>query len=144
MSFTPTGARAPDFANAAFAAFTFAVRWHGRPFVAAYHGLAGAHGKQSGCVVPPNTTLLMILRSSASSNAWRRSDDLASAVLTVEYVLPRPFAFPRLSVMPWYPIDVALIMLSDLSPAIPRSSVDGMRSSTSMSCERRFDDRAAG
>src|SRR5918911_829334 len=53
ISFTVTGARTPALANAAFAALTFAPRWHGRPFVAAYHGLAGAHGKQSGCVVPP-------------------------------------------------------------------------------------------
>src|SRR3954447_18915484 len=50
ISFTVTGAFAPDRANAAFAALTFAVRWHGSPRVAANHGLLGAHGKQSGSV----------------------------------------------------------------------------------------------
>ncbi len=50
------------------------------PFVAAYHGVPGETGKQSGFTVPPKTTLLITFRSSASSNAWRRSDDLAIGV----------------------------------------------------------------
>src|SRR4051794_18167542 len=61
ISFTVTGDFAPDFANAALAAFTFAPRWQGSPLTAAYHGLAAAHGKQSGCVVPPKTTRLITL-----------------------------------------------------------------------------------
>src|SRR3954451_5313310 len=45
LRWTSTGADAPDFLNAAFAAATFAVNLHGMPFVAAYHGVEGAHGK---------------------------------------------------------------------------------------------------
>ena len=35
ISLTETGDFAPDFANAAFAAFELAVRWHGSPLAAA-------------------------------------------------------------------------------------------------------------
>ena len=80
VRWTSTGAFAPDFLNAALAAATFAVRWHGIPFVAAKYGLAGGNGKQPGCCVPPKTTLLISLRSSASSNACLRSADFANVV----------------------------------------------------------------
>ena len=99
---TVTPGDAPERWNAAFAAFTFAVMLHGMPFTAAYHGVPGATGKQSGLTVPPKTTLLITLRSSASSNAARRSADFAIAVPVFAYgSFPRPFEFPMLTVMPW-------------------------------------------
>ena len=75
---------------------------HGIPFVAAYHGVPGATGKQSGFVVLLNTTLLITLRSSASSNAARRSADFAIAVPVFAYgSFPSPFELPMFTVMPW-------------------------------------------
>ena len=53
-------------------------------------GSPGATGKQSGLVVPPKTTLLITFRSSASSNAARRSADFAIAVPVFAYGLPEP------------------------------------------------------
>jgi hypothetical protein len=87
---------------------------------------------------------LITLRSSASSNAWRRSEERAIAVPTFSYAFVTPFLFPMFNVIPWYPIEVDLSTRSDLSAAIARSSVEGMTFSTSISCERRFCDRADG
>ena len=92
----------PAFANAAFAPVTSAVSLHGMPFVAANQGVPGATGKQSGLTVPPKTTLLITLRSSASSNASRRSADFAIAVPVLTYgSFPRPCELPMLIVIPW-------------------------------------------
>src|SRR3954454_2694104 len=52
IRWTVTPGETPERANAAFAAFTFAVMLHGIPFTAAYHGVPGATGKQSGLTVP--------------------------------------------------------------------------------------------
>jgi hypothetical protein len=82
ISFTFTGALAFARAKACRAALMLAVRRHGRPLTAAYHGLCGAQGKQSGWFVPPKTTRLMTLRSMASSNAWRKSAERAIGVPT--------------------------------------------------------------
>src|SRR5262249_43555400 len=101
MRCTVTPGDTPERANAALAPLTSALRLHGIPLVAAYHGVRGATGKQSGMPVPPNTPRLMPLRSSASSNACRRSADLAIAVPVFVYgSLPSPLEFPMLIVIP--------------------------------------------
>src|SRR3954449_11102734 len=142
---TVTPGDAPDFANAAFAAFSSAVSLHGIPFVAAYHGVPGATGKQSGFVVLLNTTLLITLRSSASSNAARRSADFAIAVPVFAYgSFPRPFELPMLTVIPWYPIETAFTSLRALFFWIDARSVDAKPSETFTSPERRLAARAAG
>jgi hypothetical protein len=50
---------------------------------------------------PPKTTLLIVVRSSARSNAVRRFCERAIGVPTFEYALSRPFLFPMFSVIPW-------------------------------------------
>src|SRR5690348_16903181 len=62
------GLEMPDAWTSFFASATFACRLHASPFVVGlYHGLTGAIGKQSGWLSPLNTTLLIVVRSSARS-----------------------------------------------------------------------------
>ena len=56
--------------------------------MAANQGDVGAHGKQSGTTVPPKTSLLINLRSSARLNARRSPAERANSVPTFWYALP--------------------------------------------------------
>src|SRR5579884_3990926 len=65
------------------------------------YGLAGESGVQPGSTVPPKTTLFIVLRSIAISNASRSFGLEAIGVPMFENGFPIPFLFPMLIVKPW-------------------------------------------
>src|SRR5581483_734702 len=93
------GFEIPDEATSFFAsAGSYGVHL----IVLSKYALAGEIGVQPGMTVPPKTTLFIVWRLIASSNALRRLELFARSVPMFEYgSLSMPFLLPMLMVKPW-------------------------------------------
>ena len=89
----------PDAATSFFASFgSYGVHL----MLGSYIGLAVEIGVQPGWLRLLERSLTIVLRSIASSNAWRSFALDASGVPTFVYGrLPTPFLLPMLILMPW-------------------------------------------